>query len=86
MDRRMEKDNLMSWLNMVSFSVYDLALFLDTHPNDNEAMDYFNHLNKLRNQAIKDYTNAYGPLVLDRYVAEDCYKWSKQPWPWEGGC
>lgn len=86
MERKIEKQKLLSWIDMVSFSVCDLGLFLDTHPNDTEAMEYYNHLNKLRNQAIKEYTSTYGPLVLDRYHAEEHYKWSTQPWPWEGGC
>ena len=86
MENKMEKQKLMNWISMVSFSALDMAEYLDTHPRDTEAMDYYNHLMKLRNQAVRDYTSSYGPFVLDSFHPEDRWCWALQPWPWEGGC
>lgn len=81
----MEQQKLLRWIDMVSFSVIDLGEYLDTHPMDTEALDYYNHLTKLRNQAIKDYTTCYGPLLMDSFHPDNRWCWSLQPWPWEGG-
>lgn len=85
MNNRMEQRKLLNWISMVSFSMVDITEYLDTHPRDAEAIDYFNHLSKLRAQAMKDYASAYGPLILDVYHPEDSWCWALQPWPWEGG-
>lgn len=35
------KKELLEWINIVSFAVDDVKLFLDTHPNCTEALDFF---------------------------------------------
>lgn len=86
MGGRMEQQKLLNWISMVSFAVVDIVEYLDTHPHDAEAMEYFNHMSKLRNQAVRDYTSSYGPLILDSFHPEEHWCWASQPWPWEGGC
>lgn len=85
MNNCMEQKKLLNWISMISFSMVDITQYLDTHPRDAEALDYFNHLNKLRTQAMKEYTSVYGPLILDIFHPEDSWCWALQPWPWEGG-
>ena len=81
----MEQIKLFQWINMVSFAVNDITLYLDTHPTDQEAIAYFNHFRETRTQALKDYEDLYEPLTID--TAAPCQKWlwSTQPMPWEGG-
>ena len=81
----MERQKLLKWIDMVSFAVIDLGQYLDTHPQDGEALDYYNHLSKLRNQAMKDYTSTYGPLLMDSFHPDNRWCWALKPWPWEGG-
>ncbi len=40
----------------------------------------------MRNQAVKDYVNMYGPL--NRYQVNDSnyFNWVDGPWPWERKC
>ena len=61
----------------------DTVLFLDTHPCDKEALCYYEQLKKERRDAVREYTQKYGPL--SKYDVEDsCYwEWVKDPWPWE---
>ena len=35
------RKELLHWINVVSFAVDDVKLFLDTHPTDEEALAYF---------------------------------------------
>ena len=34
MNQAKNRQELLSWINKVSFMAYDMALYLDTHPND----------------------------------------------------
>ena len=78
---------LLNFINEVSFASYETLLFLDTHPDDQEALAYFHKYNHLRNEAMKEYAKRFGPLTIS--TADDCsskcWEWMNQPWPWEGG-
>lgn len=82
-----DQAKLMYEISMLDFIVIDLVEFLDTHANDHEALEYFNHFNRLSNQAKKEYASKYGPLEVS--LSEPCsneWKWAMQPLPWEGVC
>ena len=55
----------MNYINEVSFAAYDALLFLDTHPDDADALAYFRKHSRMRNAALKEYERLYGPLTLD---------------------
>ena len=78
---------LFCYINEISFAVYETLLFLDTHPFDQDALQYFRTCSALRNYALEEYAKAYGPLTID--TANDAqsrsWQWMAQPWPWEGG-
>ena len=38
-----EREQLLRDIGMADFVLTELALFLDTHPHDHRAMEYFNH-------------------------------------------
>ena len=85
MNNCMEEKKLLNWIHMISFSMVEITEYLDTHPYDIEAMEYYNYLVKMRTQALQEYTSLYGPLVLDFFHPEDSWCWALKPWPWEGG-
>ena len=83
------RNELMNWIYAVSFAVDDVKLFLDTHPTDTKALEYFHEYSKLRNQALQEYAQYYGPLTVDTSMetCTDRWNWINEPWPWqEGGC
>lgn len=80
-----DRERLLNWINIVSFSLIDISLFLDTHPCDKEALEHFEHFSDLRKQAMKEYSENYGPLTLDNVTNYKKWDWALQPWPWEGG-
>ena len=79
-----KKEKLLRSLSAVQFALWELHLYLDTHPADMEAISlheqYGIKLNKLR----REYEEAYGPLTPGVGEGVD---WLKNPWPWdvEGG-
>lgn len=78
---------LLCFINEVSFAVYEALLYLDTHPTDQEAMQFFREHNQLRNRALREFNRLYGPLTIETANDEEskCWEWMNQPWPWEGG-
>ena len=62
---KMEKKNLLFYIDAVSFAALDASLYLDTHPDDAEALEYFHHFNKARQQALHEYSVRFGPLTLN---------------------
>ncbi len=82
---QMEQIKLFQWINMVSFAVNDIVLYLDTHPTDQDAIAYFNHFREARTRALAEYEQLYGPLTIDTAMPDQKWLWSTQPMPWEGG-
>ena len=84
--RQPTRNQMLSWINMVSFAVVEAGLYLDTHPADPAALSYYREYSRLRKQAVDDYTSLYGPLTSDAVSAgQERWQWIEQPWPWEGG-
>ena len=56
---------------------------------DQNALLFFNECSRKRNEALREYASAYGPLTIDTATAceSDYWSWINEPWPWqEGGC
>lgn len=87
-DNKPCREELLEWINVVSFAVDDVKLFLDTHPCNTDALEYFEEFKKQRVQALKEYAKYYGPLNMDTACTPaERWTWTSSPWPWqEGGC
>lgn len=67
----------------LKFSVYDLALYLDTHPFDQEALCLYKELHEQAENKKKEYEDKYGPLTMDNAATNCEWRWIENPWPWE---
>lgn len=83
MERR---EQLLKDIGIVNFVVTDLALYLDTHPADRSAVEYFNHYNNIRRQMTKEFSTKYYPLTMELTECGKDWNWGAAPLPWEGGC
>ncbi len=88
MKMNVDRIQLMNYINEVSFALDDVCLYLDTHPCDHAALDYYEQCKNARKQAVNQYTQCFGPLLNeDVEVGDGCsWAWVQNPWPWEGGC
>lgn len=66
------------------FALDDVTLYLDTHPTDCDAMNYYKYAKKLNMDAVQAFEAVYGPLMINRETA-DSWTWVDNPWPWDGG-
>lgn len=81
----MSKEQLLCLINEVSFAKDDMLLYLNTHPHDKNALEYIQEQVKIRNKALKEYAQRFGPLTIDTTndTASDSWEWVMTPWPWE---
>jgi len=69
-------------LQTLAFAINELALYLDTHRDDSEALELYRTFQKLYQQGRETYEKECGPLNhMTRGEGE--YKWLNDPWPWE---
>lgn len=85
MSENMNRNELDNWLSMLKFCSIDMMLYLDTHPDDREALEYFNQCTELYQSARKTYEKRYGQLSAFTGGPLDCWDWNAAPMPWEGG-
>ena len=69
-------------LQTVCFVIQELALYLDTHRNDEEALEVYRSFQKMYEKGKQVYEKKYGPLT-HKSITEGPYKWLDDPWPWE---
>jgi spore coat protein JB len=70
-------------LMAIDFMVKELSLYLDTHPDDQEAFETLKTVIDLANEGEKEYTKLYGPVTLSGVRYSKSYDWIHNPWPWE---
>lgn len=80
----MKNDPLMD-VYKYGFALIDTALFLDTHPHDQAALEYYEIVRDNYAQAVRVYEENVGPLTKGGVNVNDGWTWVKTPWPWEGG-
>lgn len=81
---QMNKEELLEWIGQTKFACVDANLYLDTHPDDEAAIRYFQEYNRLYLEAMNEYARVYGPLTISH--AQHCstwWDWVDQPWPWQ---
>lgn len=70
-------------LQVLGFAIQELALYLDTHPNDKEALELYQSYQKLYHKGMMEYTQNCGPLNHMSPTDSNKYSWINDPWPWE---
>lgn len=80
----MERDELLSTLTALDFMAVDLHLYLDTHPDDKEAIEKYNEIIREADSVRYEYEKEYGPLCSYRSASNnDRFDWINSPWPWQ---
>ena len=82
---------LMKRIDDASFAMDDVILYLDTHPDDRNALNYYRYVVALRKEAVKAYEASafeaqFGPLTASANRDAAYWSWINDPWPWEGEC
>lgn len=74
---------MLTELQALGFAVQDLALYLDTHRDDQEALALYRAYQKRYKDCADEYKRRHGPLTHKQISDSECYDWLDDPWPWE---
>ena len=69
---------------LASFAMDDVILYLDTHPDDRNALNYYRYVVALRKESVKAYEASFGPLTIEDADDACTWSWLTERWPWEG--
>lgn len=78
-----DKNELLMAIDELGFSMGDLQLYLDTHPDDMKAIMLFNQYRQKYLVVLEEYERTYGPMTAINGVSGNTWKWVNDPWPWE---
>ena len=78
-----EKEMLMRRMSAAQFAEWETHIYLDTHPNDDSAMDAHDKYGKKYEMLKKEYESKYGPVDAMVSPGTHRFAWINDPWPWE---
>lgn len=80
-----DRETLLSRLTALDFMAVDLGLYLNTHPDNKEAIAEYNRIIKAAEMLRMKYEQDYGPLCSFRSYARNPqqWQWKDCPWPWK---
>ena len=88
-----EEQQMLLKIQKVGFVVDDLRLYLDTHPEDKEALKLYKDALQRKRTHMKEFALKFYPLAevcMDVIYKEnpdsECYCWPEGRIPWEGAC
>lgn len=81
----MTKSEMMRRISELDFAITDLNLYLDTHPDNKEALEMLTKLAATVKSLKADYTQRYGPLLVTDVMNETPFSWvsPEHKWPWQ---
>lgn len=77
------REDMIQKIKELKFSIIELALYLDTHPDDKKAIYMHKEYCKKYEKLADQYQKKYGPLTI-MYPCNK-WRWLEEPWPWERG-
>lgn len=72
-------------LQVLGFALHELALYLDTHRNDKEALELYRQYQRIYHDGMMEYAQKCGPISHGMPSCQETYAWLDDPWPWEYG-
>lgn len=79
-----EQAELLTYVDMFTFAMIDMNLYLDVYPDDRDALKLFNEYRVKAEEYAKKYEEKYGPLSLTSNSLNTFpWAWNNEPWPWE---
>lgn len=79
-----QQANMLKEIMSHEFTAVELNLYLDTHPDDMQALAEYNHVSHMLRILKSAYEQCYGPLSnFGTSMAQCPWRWTDEPWPWQ---
>lgn len=73
----------LSELQAIGFAIQELALYLDTHRDDQEALELYHQYQQRHADCMALNDGMRSPMNHQTPSDRDTYAWLDGPWPWE---
>lgn len=80
-----DKNRLIRQIHSLDFSIKEMELYLDVHPNNQRALNLLRDLRRKRTALVAVYEQRFGNYIVttDDVPIEEHWHWIHSPWPWE---
>jgi spore coat protein JB len=71
-------------IQQTDFVCFELNLYLNTHPDDQQAINQYNEFAQKSKMLKQQFESAYGPLMhAGQSYSSAPWVWNNPPWPWQ---
>lgn len=77
-----DQERMRRKISALRFSMWELHLFLDSHPNNCEAAKKMEEYRKKYDELTAEFESVFGPLN-ETSAHTSRWAWIAGPWPWE---
>ncbi|MDY3846358.1 MAG: spore coat protein CotJB [Eubacteriales bacterium] len=80
-----EQKKAYSDIQKLSFVLLETNLYLDSHPDNREALEYYNRMRERLENMSAEYQRRYGMLTVANAGGGEIkdWNWVTTPWPWQ---
>ncbi|MFD2673238.1 spore coat protein CotJB [Marinicrinis sediminis] len=83
-EKQLKYDEWMKKIQEVDFVLVDLNLYLDTHPDDRDAIAQYNQFVQQSMNLKAQFQQTFGPLYhFGCSYSPYPWVWKEAPWPWQ---
>ncbi len=79
----MSRDEMLKMITELDFFIIDIHLYLNTHPDDKEAIELYNNYVMQVKKLREEYNMQYGMLLANNCTSKMPWQWIDNPWPWQ---
>lgn len=76
------KTKLLHEIQQCEFALVEANLYLDTHPKDQEALQYYQKTQEKLSGHLAEFKEKYGLISKDE-AGKLRWTWTDEPWPWQ---
>ncbi len=82
-NKRAKSDTPKHQMQALHFAINELILYLDTHPDDMEALELLRQYNEMYRHGQEEILRLHGPQTVLQAGQGETFDWLNNPWPWE---
>ena len=79
----LDRTALLKKIQAMDFALYETVLYLDGHPNNKKALEYYRSHRDSLAALREEYSQRFGSLTIYDNHNNDTWQWVDKPWPWE---
>ena len=79
----MTREEALRRVQIYDFALTDTGLFLDTHPTNRAALNFYDETRRMYLEAVEVFEEQFGPLTATDTDVTKGWAWVETPWEME---